>query len=337
MILDRIKQRLSHAMDWRFAWLDQRLSAQIDRRFDELERRLADEHARRLAAEDRLAAALAATDDHLRGEISGVLRAIASEEPRNRRELFKLRASPDYELPFTQAEPLVSITLPTIEGRHDLLTERALPSALNQTYENIEVIVVGDATGEQTRRAVESLGDPRVRFVELTHQVIAPDPRRRWLAAATMARNEAYRLAGGQWITGLDDDDALKPDAIENLLDLAQSNHVEVAYGLVERIDPDGQSTLLGSFPPRPEQSENGEPAPPWPVWHGRVDCGGLTHAGLKLFAREHVATELGIPGDFFRVERMVRAGVSFAMIDRTVYGYYASTLWEGPVHDRVA
>jgi hypothetical protein len=51
-------------------------------------------------------------------------------------------------------------------------------------------------------------------------------------------------------------------------------------------------------------------------------------HGGLRLFARDYVAGNVGQPGDFFRLERMVRAGVRFGMLDEVVYDYYPSTLW---------
>ena len=47
------------------------------------------------------------------------------------------------------------------------------------------------------------------------------------------------------------------------------------------------------------------------------------------IFAREWVASVLQIPGDCFLLERMLRAGVRFAMVDQIVYDYYPSSLWD--------
>ena len=66
-----------------------------------------------------------------------------------------------------------------------------------------------------------------------------------------------------------------------------------------------------------------------WQPWQGSASTGALTHAGLRIFAREHVAAELGIPGDFFLLERMVRAGVRLGMLERVIYDYFPSKLWE--------
>jgi hypothetical protein len=43
------------------------------------------------------------------------------------------------------------------------------------------------------------------------------------------------------------------------------------------------------------------------------------------------VAADVPTPGDYFRLERMVRAGVRFGMLDEIVYDYYPSSLWQRP------
>ena len=53
-----------------------------------------------------------------------------------------------------------------------------------------------------------------------------------------------------------------------------------------------------------------------------------LVHGGLRFFAREHVAASLGLPGDWYRAERMLRAGVRFAHRPGTLFRYYPSQSW---------
>ena len=55
---------------------------------------------------------------------------------------------------------------------------------------------------------------------------------------------------------------------------------------------------------------------------------GALTHCGLRFFERELVAADLGLPGDMYRLRRMLRVGVRFALLDRVVWDYFPSTLW---------
>ena len=54
---------------------------------------------------------------------------------------------------------------------------------------------------------------------------------------------------------------------------------------------------------------------------------GAVVHAHLRFFEREHVASALTEPGDWFRGERLLRAGVRIELLDRVVYDYYPSSL----------
>ena len=131
-----------------------------------------------------------------------------------------------------------------------------------------------------------------------------------------MARNEATRQARGRWLLHFDDDDHLRPHAIASLLELARERRAEVAYGGFEALYPDGRRTLRIGFPP-----EWGRFA--WPA--------ALMHGGLRFFERELVAAHLGIPGDVFKLERMLRVGVRFAMLEEAVLDYFPSTAWGHP------
>jgi glycosyltransferase involved in cell wall biosynthesis len=294
---------------------DDRLAA----RFEDVIAFLQAERAERQAA--------AARTDAQITELRELVAALARDDGHHRRALYALRASAEYEPAFSDPQPLVTIAITTLADRLELLTQRALPSALGQTYANVEILVVGDAAGDETRAAVEAVGDPRVRFVDLTQSYVDPDPRRRWLAGATLTRNEALHQARGHWIADLDDDDALRPGAVAGLLALARERRLEVVYGIKERHGPDGERVGLGAFPPAPVAPDpDGEP--PWAHWEGAASCGALVHGGLRLFARDYVAGNVGQPGDFFRLERMVRAGVRFGMLDEVVYDYYPSTRW---------
>jgi hypothetical protein len=211
-----------------------------------------------------------------------------------------LRKTGGYELAWEEADPLVSVTIAT-RDRPELLVTRALPSVLGQTHEHLEVIVVGDAAGPEVAEAVALVGDPRVRWANLTQRIEAHgDPSRHWLVGSTMARNEATRMARGRWLLHFDDDDTLRPDAVARLLERARETRAEVAYGAFEFHRGNGISERVGGFPPRGDQMG----------WQG-----ALAHAGLP-FERELVAAHLGVPGDIWLLERMLRAGVRFAFLE---------------------
>jgi glycosyltransferase involved in cell wall biosynthesis len=98
--------------------------------------------------------------------------------------------------------PRVSVVIPT-RNRPELV-RRAARSALAQTYKNVEIVVVVDGPDPETVDALVNLGEPSVRIHHLAHSV-----------GAAEARNEGVRVAGGEWISFLDDDDEWLPTKIE--------------------------------------------------------------------------------------------------------------------------
>jgi hypothetical protein len=320
-----IGRGIKRALDWRFGAIAARLDG-LYGRVDDLDRkqdliadrltRLTDmlDQLRGLAAQmPQTAEHASATNSMLEQHVRPALRAILDEEADNRRRLYNLRADPTYDEPFTDPDPLVSITVATV-GR-TALTNRALASLLGPTHTRLEVIVVGDDASPEVAEAVTAIGDARVHYANLSQRITAhTDPRRHWLAGSTMARNEATRRATGRWLMHFDDDDHLRPGAIAALLELAREQRSEVTYGGFEEHRPDGASSVGIGFPPR-------------------LGCfswaGTLVHGGLRFFERELVAADLEMPGDMYLLERMLRAGVRFASLEEVVLDYFPSTLWK--------
>jgi glycosyltransferase involved in cell wall biosynthesis len=272
----------------------------------ELTTRLAGMDARLQALEARLEH----VDEFVSGDLRLILRGIAAQDVENRRRLWNARAHPDYEVPFTDPKPLVSVVIPTFD-RISLLCERSLPSVLAQTYPRLEVIVVGDHASAELADAVAGLGDPRIRFHNLSQRLPPdPEPRKQWMAGSVvLARNEGLRLARGSWLKHFDDDDFLRPDAIETLLQAARDSHAEIVYGRFRWLRP-GEEIECGEFPPR----------------LGRFAFQtSIVHGGLRFFERELVAKAFDTPNDAFCMEAMLRAGARFHMIPSVVFDYYDS------------
>jgi hypothetical protein len=128
------------------------------------------------------------------------------------------------------------------------------------------------------------------------------------------ARRRLHRGAGSCDRRRDDDDDHLRPDTIASLLELAREQRAEVVYGGFEEHRPNGTSSVGTGFPPRRGCFS----------W-----AGALVHGGLRFFERELVAADLEMPGDMYLLERMLRVGVRFALLDEVVLDYFPSTLWE--------
>jgi len=130
--------------------------------------------------------------------------------------------------------PLITLMMPTFK-RGQLLVERTLPSILSQTYQNFEVVIVGDNRLDNTAELVANLKDPRIKFYHLPEYTKYPkDPKLKWFSGGAPPRNYGLKLARGLWIAELDDDDIFTPDHIESLLRFAQNNNYEFVSAIYE-------------------------------------------------------------------------------------------------------
>src|SRR5882757_558418 len=105
--------------------------------------------------------------------------------------------------------PEVSVVIPTL-SRPGLVT-RAVRSAMAQTIEDIEVIVVIDGPDDATSTALAAITDNRLRVVVLPQQ-----------GGASNARNAGVRVARAPWTALLDDDDQWLAHKLAVQLDVAK-------------------------------------------------------------------------------------------------------------------
>jgi glycosyltransferase involved in cell wall biosynthesis len=134
--------------------------------------------------------------------------------------------------------PQVSIALPT-RNRWPML-ERALASALGQQGVEVEVIVVDEASSDETPERLQGIDDERVSF--LRHD----SPR-----GPAAARNSAIERARGEWIAFLDDDDIWAPRKLHTQLSRATQNGHQWSY--TGRVEVDHRMTVIHTFgPPDP-------------------------------------------------------------------------------------
>jgi hypothetical protein len=233
-----------------------------------------------------------------------IARHIFDEEVENRRRLHALRRSEEYELAFTEEEPLVSFLVPTYRS-YETLRDLALPSILGQSYRNVEVIVVGDSSPPETAKAIEEIGDPRVRFYNRPVRGPYPtDPAKRWYVIGSAPYDDALALARGRWIAGLGDDDEIRPEHTSLLLAAAREQRLEHVYGRQVVHFPDGEELGVGDFPP-----DIGD-------WGLQA---AIFHAGLRFFELELTDVIYEEPNDWSLCRRMLRAGVRFGMIDEVI------------------
>lgn len=108
------------------------------------------------------------------------------------------------------ASGLVSVIIPTYRRPREVCV--AVESALAQTWPEIEVIVVSDGPDAETRTALGRFGS-RVRYIEMPRNV-----------GPAEARNAGVAATRGEWLTFLDDDDAMLPRKVEAQMRLADGS-----------------------------------------------------------------------------------------------------------------
>lgn len=122
--------------------------------------------------------------------------------------------------------PLISVIIPTYNSAETI--DVAIRSIQEQTYQNLEIVVVDDKSTDNTKDIVEAISkiDSRVKYFLLPFD----DPHRynkrgRNINAGYMARNHGLNQSHGEWITFQDSDDA------------SLANRIEVQYELALRYD----------------------------------------------------------------------------------------------------
>ena len=115
-------------------------------------------------------------------------------------------------------QPKVSVIIPT-HNRSWSLT-RAVNSVLNQSMSALELIIVDDASTDDTDKVLPLIQDPRV--------IVVKNPSN---LGVSQSRNRGINIANSSWIAFLDSDDEWAHDKIEKQLDYANRNpHIKVIH-----------------------------------------------------------------------------------------------------------
>lgn len=137
-------------------------------------------------------------------------------------------------------EPLISVVIPTYNEAQRLA--RAVKSMQDQTYRNLEIIVVDDGSTDNTKEVMEAIvkADPRVSFHIPENQ---PPKRTNWrgydINAGYAARNFGFKIAKGEWITTQDADDASLANRIETQYKLALKHKADMVTVTWQRCRPE--------------------------------------------------------------------------------------------------
>ena len=130
-------------------------------------------------------------------------------------------------------QPLISILIPVYNIGKEFLA-KCLDSILVQTYENFEVCLVDDcSTKEETKNALKEYEakDKRIR--------VSYHKKNKHISETT---NDALKMAKGEYISLVDDDDELAPNALYEVVKVLNENrNIDFIYTDEDKIDVDGK------------------------------------------------------------------------------------------------
>lgn len=204
--------------------------------------------------------------------------------------------------------PLVSVVIATYNWSSVL--RHAIASVQAQTYQDWELIVVGDGCSDDSEAVVTAVArsDARVRWLGLPGNS----------GSQSVPNNAGIAAAQGHWIAYLGHDDLWLADHLERLVRAAGTGR-RVAFALSAQIGPPGSDVLrVGPLGPAP----TGSGVPPSALLHERslVEAAG----GWRDFR------ELAKSPDYEFVERLIAAGGRPARSDALTVLKFNSALRPG-------
>lgn len=130
--------------------------------------------------------------------------------------------------------PVISVIVPVYNGEKTI--KETVTSVLNQTFSDLELIIINDGSTDSTLDIVKPINDPRLKVFSYpkTNQ--------------SASRNRGISHARGEYIAFIDADDLWTPDKIEAQYQALQDNpESAVAYSWTDCIDESSQFLRPGS------------------------------------------------------------------------------------------
>ena len=125
-------------------------------------------------------------------------------------------------------KPLISVIIPIYNVEEYLV--RCVNSVLNQTYQNLEIILVDDGSPDNSPRMCDEFAkkDSRIKVIHKKN------------GGLSSARNAGLDIATGEYVAFLDSDDYIHPQMYEKLLTSLQANTADMVICGVHYVNEDG-------------------------------------------------------------------------------------------------
>ena len=134
------------------------------------------------------------------------------------------------------SEKLISVIVPVYNVEKYI--KKTLESLLNQTYENIEIVLVDDGSTDSSSQICDEYAkkDNRIKVIHKEN------------GGLSSARNKGIEIASGDYVFYLDSDDTIDEKCLEILEEALERTESDVAICKIDRVDVNGQK-VRDDFP----------------------------------------------------------------------------------------
>lgn len=134
-------------------------------------------------------------------------------------------------------QPLISVIIPVYSA--EVYIESTIRSVLCQTYTNFEIVVVDDGGTDSSIALIQKFNDPRIRIIQQPNQGVS------------VARNNGFSAAKGEYIAFLDSDDLWYPTKLAQDIETIQRHQDPVCliYSGFYCVDEKNRLTNIAKHP----------------------------------------------------------------------------------------
>ena len=137
-----------------------------------------------------------------------------------------------------ETKPLISIIVPIYNAEQYL--EKCVDSIINQTYTNLEIILVDDGSPDNCGAICDEYAkkDSRIKVIHKPN------------GGLSSARNAGLDLAKGDYLTFIDSDDYVESDMVSSVVNTIQNGEVEIVLIREKQVNLKGETTkIVGDIP----------------------------------------------------------------------------------------
>lgn len=198
--------------------------------------------------------------------------------------------------------PLVSVLMPAYNS--ELYIAEAIQSILNQTYQNIELIIFDDGSSDKTRQVIQGFTDPRIIkvFSDQNYGVVR-------------ARNEMIDRTTGKYIALMDADDIADPTRLEKQVSILETGKYDLC-GSAQWVLDEGTGRIKKSK----DRFSDADLRALLAVYCGL--CNSAMTGKAEIFKRFKYDTSILTSEDYYLWVQMAAAGFRFLNLPERLITY---------------